>query len=174
MADAQGSGATGPDSREAPGGAERRQTLTVAMRRELLAELAREIGETAVIEGDRLLLEAGQDVVLNGHVAPDGTIVLTWWMTAMAPQGHPRWRDVAAQLTGQGEAIYTSALGGGFLVEIEHRAATPREAARLARSPKPVERVRELVAAFPEAVAALPPEPVPEYLLPPSEQSDAG
>ena len=153
----QGSGATpaGDAGAEAPVVTERRQTLTVAMRREILGDLAREIGAGATVEGDRLMLDAGQGVTLEGHVEPDGTIVLTWWMTATAPQGHPRWRNVAAELTGEGEAIYTSALGGGFLVEVTQQSATAREAARLARSPKPVERV-----------AALPPEPVPEYLLP--------
>jgi len=136
------------------------------MRREILADLAREIGAGATVEGDRMMLDAGQGVALEGHVEPDGTIALTWWMTATAPQGHPRWRDVAAEITREGEAIYTSALGGGFLVEVTQQSATAREAARLARSPKPVERVRELIATFPERVAALPPEPVPEYLLP--------
>lgn len=164
----QGSGATpaGDAGAEAPVVTERRQTLTVAMRREILGDLAREIGAGATVEGDRLMLDAGQGVALEGQVEPDGTIVLTWWMTATAPQGHPRWRNVAAELTGEGEAIYTSALGGGFLVEVTQQSATAREAARLARSPKPVERVRALIATFPERVAALPPEPVPEYLLP--------
>lgn len=151
--------------------AERRQTLTVAMRKDLLAELAREVGEGAVIEGDRLILEAGEGVALFGRVEPDGTVALTWWMTATTPTGHPRWREAAAGILGEGETIYTSALGGGFLVEVERRLTEVRDADRAARSTKPVERVRALIAAFPDALASLPPEPVPEYLLPkPAEE----
>ena len=144
--------------------AERRQTLTAAMRRELLAELARELG--AVVDGDRAIREAGDDVALTGQVDPDGTLVLTWWMTAMAPVGHPRWRDAAATLCEPGEAIYTSALGGGFLVELTRRAVTVAEAVGMAGDRSPVERVRTLATAFPEALVGLAPEPVPDYLKP--------
>lgn len=152
---------------EMPG--ERRQSLTAAMRRELLGTLAEELGDGAVIEGDKVIVEAGQDVALYGQIDRDGTIVLTWWMTATAPNGHPRWREAAATILSEGEGIYTSALGGGFLVEVERRLPTVRDAARLARSPKPAERVRELINAFQESVASLPPEPTPEYLLPDRE-----
>ena len=74
----QGSGATpaGDAGAEAPVVTERRQTLTVAMRREILGDLAREIGAGATVEGDRLMLDAGQGVTLEGHVEPDGTIVV--------------------------------------------------------------------------------------------------
>ncbi|HUY99709.1 MAG TPA: hypothetical protein VMU89_05125 [Thermomicrobiaceae bacterium] len=149
--------------------AERRQTLTAAMRRDLLAEVAQELG--SVVEGDRGIREAGDGVALTSKVEPDGTIVLTWWMTAMAPAGHPRWREAAATLCAADEAIYTSALGGGFLVEIEQRAPSVREAVRLARSSQPVERVRTLAAAFPEALGRLAPEAVPDYLLPKRDPS---
>lgn len=152
---------------EAP--AEQRPTLTAAMRRELLAELATALGDGAVVEGEKLIAEAGQGVALYARVEPSGTIVLTWWMTAMSEVGHPRWREVAAELTNSGEHIYTSALGGGYLVEVEHPAATVEDAVRQARASQPVERVQELIAAFPDAIAALPPEEVPDYLLPPVE-----
>lgn len=145
---------------------ERRQTLTMAMRRELLAELGQAIGEGAAIEGDRLIMEAGDDVAIHGRVEPDGTIVLTWWQTIMTDVGHPRWRDVAATLVQEGEAIYTSALAGGCLVEVERRMSTVAEAAKAVKSTKPVERVKALIAAFPEALKELPPEPLPDYLLP--------
>lgn len=145
---------------------ERRQNLSAAARRELLAELGNALGGAAAIEGDRLILEAGEGVAIHGRVEPDGTIGLIWWLTDAAPSGHPRWREVAAALTGPGEAIYTSALGGGYVVEVEQRAASVAEAARLTKGTRPVERVRALATSFVDAVAALPPEPVPDYLLP--------
>jgi hypothetical protein len=40
----------------------------------------------------------------------------------------------------------------------------------LANNSERVERVRTLVAEFPKAVAALPEEPVPDYLLPPEPE----
>lgn len=150
---------------------ERRQKLSAAARKDLMTELAQEIGENAVIDGDAVIVEAGEPVALYCRIESDGTIVLTWWMTAPAPVGHYRWREAAAAVTGESEAIYTSALGGNFLIEVERRTESTREAARLARGTKPVERVRILAAAYPDAVVALPPEPVPEYLLPDREMT---
>ncbi len=150
---------------------ERRQKLSAAARKDLLTELAQEIGENAVIDGDAVIVEAGEPIALYCRVESDGTIVLTWWMTAPAPVGHYRWREAAATITGEGEAIYTSALGGSFLIEVERRTESTREAAKLARGTKPVERVRVLAGAYPHAVAALPPEPVPEFLLPDREMA---
>jgi hypothetical protein len=152
-----------------PTPAERRQKLSAAARKDLLAELAREIGESAVIDGDAVIVEAGEPIALYCRVESDGVIVLTWWLTAPAPVGHHRWRDAAATITGEDESIYTSALGGSFLIEVERRTESTREAAKLARSTKPVERVRALAAAYPNAIAELPPEPVPDYLLPDRE-----
>ncbi len=148
---------------------ERRQKLSAAARKDLLAELAQEIGESAVIDGDAVIVEAGEPIALYCRVEPDGVIVLTWWLTAPAPVGHHRWREAAATIAGEDEAIYTSALGGSFLIEVERRTESTREAAKLARSAKPAERVRALAVAYPEAVAALPPELVPDYLLPDRE-----
>lgn len=159
----------GNETPDQPVAGERRQKLSAAARKDLLAELAREIGENAVIDGDAVIVEAGEPIALYCRVESDGMIVLTWWFTAPAPVGHYRWRDVAATITGEDEAIYTSALGGNFLIEVERRTDSTREAAKLARSTKPVERVRALAAAYPDAVAALPPEPVPDYLLPDRE-----
>lgn len=144
--------------------------LSAAARRERLQELAAALGERAVSEGERLILESGGAVALYVTVEPDGDYRLTWWQTATAPDGHPRWREAAATLTQPGEAIYTSALGGGFLVELERRATSVDEARRLANEPTPVERVAALAAAFPEALGQLPPEPVPAYLLPPEPE----
>ena len=158
----------GDEAGSQPAG-ERRQTLTAAMRRDLLAEVAGEIG--AAVEGDRAIREAGEGVALTAQVEPDGTLVLTWWMTAMTSAGHPRWREAAAELCGDGEAIFTSALGGGFLVESVQRAPSVRDAARLARTPHPAERVRALAAAFPDALGRLAPEAVPDYLLPKRDSS---
>ncbi len=157
------------EAADQPTVAERRQKLSAAARKDLLAELAREIGENAVIDGDTVIVEAGEPIALYCRVEPDGVIVLTWWLTAPALVGHHRWRDAAATITGEDESIYTSALGGSFLIEVERRTESTREAAKLARSAKPAERVRALAAAYPEAVAALPPEPVPDYLLPDRE-----
>lgn len=157
------------DAVDQPVTGERRQKLSAAARKDLLAELAREIGENAVIDGDSVIVEAGEPIALYCRVESDGMIVLTWWMTVPAPVGHHRWREAAATITSENEAIYTSALGGSFLIEVERRTESSREAAKLARSTKPVERVRALAAAYPDAVAALPPEPVPDYLLPDRE-----
>jgi hypothetical protein len=67
---------------------------------------------------------------------------------------------------GEGEAIHTSALGGGFLVEVERQAKSIQEATALARDRTFAERVSALIAAYPDAVTKLPVEPVPDYLLP--------
>ncbi len=161
--------AAGNEAADQPVAAERRQKLSAAARKDLLAELAREIGENAVIDGDAVIVESGEPIALYCRVESDGVIDLTWWLTAPAPIGHYRWRDAAATITGENEAIYTSALGGSFLIEVERRTESSREAVKLARSTKPVERVRMLAATYPDAVAALPPEPVPDYLLPDRE-----
>jgi hypothetical protein len=154
-----------------PAASEPPATLSAAARRERLAELAAAIGESAIVEGDKLMVETGQVVAVYSRVEPDGSLVLTWWMTGNAPTGHPRWGDAARSILGPGETIHTSALGGGFLVEVERRAASIPDAAALARDPGPSERALALIAAFPDAVAALPPEPVPDYLLPDREVS---
>ena len=144
--------------------------LSAAARRERLQELATALGERAVVEGDRLVFESGGEVALYIHAEPGGGFELSWWRTATSPIGHPRWMDAAKQLTGDDEWIQTSALGGGFLVEVVRRAATPAEAKRLANAQEPIERVQELASAFPAAVAQLPAEPVPAYLLPPEPE----
>lgn len=147
-------------------------TLSQAARRERLDALARALGDGsgAVVEGDKLIQEAGQGVAIHGRVDPDGSYGLVWWMTSFSSTGHPRWRQAASFLTQPGEAIYTSALGGGFLVEVERRAAGEGEAVQLAQSQEPVERVLWLIEHFPDELAKLTPEPVPSYLLPPDEQ----
>ena len=154
------------EAADQPAVGERRQKLSAAARKDLLAELARQIGENAVIDGDAVIVETGEPIALYYRVESDGAIVLTWWLTAPAPVGHHHWRDAAATITGEGEAISTSALGGSFLIEVERRTESTREAAELVRATEPAERVQALAAAYPEAVASLPPEPVPDYLLP--------
>ncbi|MBX6342391.1 MAG: hypothetical protein IRY97_08025, partial [Thermomicrobiaceae bacterium] len=140
---------------------------SAAARRETLGALAEALGERAVVEGDRVIVDVGEPVALYAQVEPSGEIVLTWWMTASTAVAHHRWREAAATILGPGEAIHTSGLGGGYLVEVERRARSVAEAAALAGAAEPAERVRALVAAYPEAVAALPPEPAPDYLRPP-------
>lgn len=147
------------------------QTLSQAARRERLAELSQVIGETAVVEGDRLIVETGEPVALYFHVEPDGTFLMIRWMTATNPNGHPRWREAAEMIVQPGESIHTSALGGGFLIEVERRAKTIDEAIALGKDASIPERVQQLVAEFPEAVALLDPEAVPDYLLPPQEKA---
>jgi hypothetical protein len=156
----------GDEGDQQPATMERHQKLSTAARKDLLTELAREIGDHAVVDGDSVIVERGDPVALYCHVQPDGTIVLTWWRTATASTAHHCWREAAASILAEGEAIYTSALGGSFLIEVERRAASPREAAKLARSTKPAERVQTLATSYPKVVATLPPEPAPDYLLP--------
>jgi hypothetical protein len=145
--------------------------LTAAARRDLLAELASTIGESAIIEGDKLIVETGDPVALYIHVQPDGSFQLIKWMTASTPIGHPRWREAAELILQPGESIHTSALGGGFLVEIELTASSIAEALKLVNDPTFSERVSALVAEFPDAIALLDAEPVPDYLLPERETS---
>jgi hypothetical protein len=161
----------GDEMEQQPATTGRHQKLSATARKDLLTELAREIGDHAVVDGDTVIVEHGEPVALYCHVEPDGTFVLTWWRTAAASTGHHRWREAAAGLTGDGEEIYASALGGSFLVEVEHHAASSREAATLARSVEPAERIQTLATVYPEAVAALPSEPTPEFLLPDREIS---
>ena len=145
--------------------------LTAAARRDLLAELATAIGENAIIEGDKLIVESGDPVALYIHVQPDGSFKLIKWMTASHPTGHPRWREAADLILKPGESIHTSALGGGFLIEIERQASTIAEAVKLANDPALSERVQALATEFPEAIGLLDAEPVPDYLLPDREIS---
>jgi len=145
--------------------------LTAAARRDLLAELAAAIGESAIIEGDKLIVESGDPVALYIHVQPDGSFRLIKWMTATTPIGHPCWREAADLILRPGESIHTSALGGGFLVEIELQTSTIAEAVKIASDPTLSERVHALAAEFPEAIGLLDAEPVPEYLLPDREIS---
>ena len=144
---------------------EAKPALSQAARRERLAELAGAIGENAVVEGDKLIVETGETVAIYFYVQPDGSFMLTRWMTTSNPNGHPRWRDAAEMILNPGESIYTSALGGGFLVEIEREIATIQDAVALSRDNAIAERVQQIAAEFPEAVALLEPEEVPDYLL---------
>ena len=150
---------------------EPRSALSQAARREKLSELAAAIGETAVVESDKLIVETGEPVALYFYVQPDGTFMLMRWMTASNPAGHPRWRDAAEMILRPGESIYTSALGGGFLIELEREVATIDAAIALSKDVTVAERVQQLVLEFPEAVALLEPEDVPGYLLPKQEES---
>ncbi len=140
-------------------------TLSAAARRERLGELAEAIGETAVVEGDKVNVETGEPVATYYHVEPDGNFLLIRWMTASSPTGHPRWREAAEMIVQPGESIHTSALGGGFLIELERRAATIEQAIALGKDAAITARVQHLATEFPEAVALLDPEPVPDYLL---------
>jgi hypothetical protein len=144
---------------------------TAAVRRDLLAELAAAIGENAIIEGDKLIVERGEAVALYIYVQPDGSFTLIKWMTTATPTGHPRWREAADLILQPGEAIYTSALGGGFLIEIEQHTPTVAAAVKLANDPTAAQRIQSLATEFPEAIGLLEPEDVPDYLLPERENS---
>lgn len=150
---------------------EPRPSLSAAARRDLLAELAGRIGETAVIEGDKLIVETGDPVALYIRVESSGSYGMTWWMTSTSPLGHPRWREAAETILTGGESIHTSALGGGFLVEIERQAASEAEVLRLIEDRSLAERVHAISEAFPVALAELPEEDVPDYLLAEQETS---
>ncbi len=156
----------GQETTEAP-----KPALSQAARRERLSELAAAIGETAVVESDKLIVETGEPVALYFYVLPDGTFMLMRWMTASNPAGHPRWREAAEMILQPGESIHTSALGGGFLIEIEREIATIDAAIALSKDAAVAERVQQLAVEFPEAVALLEPEDVPAYLLPKQEES---
>ncbi len=145
---------------------EAKPVLSQAARREKLGELAQAIGELASVEGDKVIVESGEAVALYYYIQPDGTIQMIRWMTANSPNGHPRWREAAEVVVQPGEAIYTSALGGGFLVEVERFAETIDTAVDLGKDAAFAQRVQQLGAEFPEAVALLDPEDVPDYLLP--------
>jgi len=150
---------------------EKPAATSAAARRDLLAELAAAIGENAIIEGDKLIVERGESVALYIHVQPDGSFKLIKWMTTSTPTGHPRWREAADLILQPGEAIYTSALGGGFLIEIEQQAPTVAAAKQLANDPSAAQRIQALATEFPEAIGLLDPEDVPDYLLPEQENS---
>ena len=142
------------------------RTSSAAERKELLAQLAGRIGSAATVEGDRVLVETGDPVAIYADIEPGGTIGLTWWMTGSSSVGHPRWRDAAATVIRDGEAIYASALGGGFLAEVARRATSIGEAAQWIHDRATIDRVHALIQAYSEALAALPPEPVPDELRP--------
>ncbi|MGA7669284.1 MAG: hypothetical protein WBW04_02615 [Nitrolancea sp.] len=145
---------------------EAKPVLSQAARREKLGELAQAIGALASVEGDKVIVESGEAVALYYYIQPDGTIQMIRWMTANNPNGHPRWREAAEVVVQPGEAIYTSALGGGFLIEVERIAETVDAAVAMGKDASSIERVQQLVAEFPEAIALLDPEDVPDYLLP--------
>lgn len=146
------------------------ERLTQAVRRERLGQLRTDIGEQAQLDGDVVVVEVGEPVVLHVELDRDGVYTLTWWATQLTDSAHHRWREAAASILRDDEAIHTSALGGGYLIEFDRTVDSHDEALTLAQDTVLVERVRELVTAFPEAVAALPPEPVPDYLLPPEPE----
>jgi hypothetical protein len=146
------------------------ERLTQAARREKLASMQARIGEHAQLDGDVIVIEAGEPVVLHIELDREGEYTLTWWATALNEKGHHRWRDAAGPLLEAGESIHTSALGGGYLIEIEQTSNDEEEVLRLAGDQERVERVRTLLTAFPAAVSELPAEPVPDYLLPPEPE----
>lgn len=162
-----GSGAEGEDQEEEAGSSSR---LTQAQRRERLSAIAEQIGEHAQQDGDVVVVEAGEPVVLHLELGRDGEYTATWWATALTESAHHRWGDAASELLRGGESIHTSALGGGYLVEIERHTRDEDEVLSWAGEDEPVERVRELLQTFPEAVAKLPEEPTPDYLLPPEPE----
>jgi hypothetical protein len=151
---------------------EAKPVLSQAARRERLAELATAIGETAVVEGDKLIVETGEPVALYFYVQPDGTFLMNRWLTATSPNGHPRWREAADLVLQPGESIHTSALGGGFLIEIEREAPSIDAAIAIGQDAAFAERVQHLATEFPEAVALLDPEEVPDYLLPKQDPAE--
>jgi hypothetical protein len=158
---------TGDDEQDDAAGPER---LTHAVRRERLADLANRIGERAVLDGERVVVEAGEPVILHLELDREGLYTATWWATALTENAHHRWRDAAEPLLQGGESIHTSALGGGYLVELERTTRDEQEVLAWAGDPAPVERVRELLTRFPDEVGKLPPEPAPDYLLPPEPE----
>jgi hypothetical protein len=152
------------------GAEEGSERLTQAARRERLAELRAKIGDHAQQDGDVIVVEPGEPVVLHVELDRDGVHTLTWWATALTEHGHHRWRDAANALLRDQESIHTSALGGGFLIEIVQTTRDEATAVELSGESSYVDRVRELVSAFPDAVAALPEEPIPDYLIPPEPE----
>lgn len=166
LSHAKGIGMTAEEQAQPETIEEARPTLSQTARRERLVELAGAIGDTAVVESDKVIVETGEQVALYFYVLPDGSFQMTRWMTANNPNGHPRWREAAELILQPGESIHTSALGGGFLIEIEREVATPEAAIALGKDESVAERVKQLAAEFPEAVALLDPEEVPDYLLP--------
>lgn len=165
-----GAGAEGEDQEDQEEEAGQASRLTQAQRRERLSGLAAQIGEHAQQDGDVVVVEAGEPVVLHLELSREGEYTATWWATALTDSAHHRWRDAAAELLHDGEAIHTSALGGGYLVEIERSTRDEGELLAWAGNSEQVDRVRELLRAFPEAVANLPEEPTPDYLLPPEPE----
>jgi hypothetical protein len=151
---------------------EKSASTSAAARRDLLAELATAIGENAIVESDKLIVERGEAVALYIHVEPDGSFKLIKWMTASTPTGHPRWREAADLILQPDDSIHTSALGGGYLIEIEQFAPSVAAAVKLANDRTAAERIQALATEFPEAVALLDLEDVPDYLLP--ERAESG
>ncbi len=146
------------------------ERLTLAVRKERLGQLRTQIGDQAQLDGDVVVVEVGEPVVLHIELDRDGVYKLTWWATQLTDSSHHRWREAAASILRDGEEIHTSALGGGYLIEFDQTVDSYDDAVNLAQDTVRVERVRELVTAFPQAVAALPPEPIPDYLLPPEPE----
>lgn len=173
MKDEQKIDDSGDDNSDEQGEETAEQTserLTQAVRRERLGQLRTEIGEQAQLDGDVVVVEVGEPVVLHIELDRDGVYTLTWWATQLTDSAHHRWRDAAASILRDDEEIHTSALGGGYLIEFDRTVDSHDEALALAQDTSLVERVRELVTAFPAVVAALPPEPVPDYLVPPEPE----
>jgi hypothetical protein len=83
--------------------------LTNAVRRERLTAIQSRIGEHAQLDGDVIVIEVGEPVVLHIELDRDAMYTLTWWATALTDNGHHRWRDAAASLLQDGESIHTSA-----------------------------------------------------------------
>jgi hypothetical protein len=146
------------------------ERLTQSVRRERLEKLADQIGENAVMDGERVVVEAGEPVVLHLELDREGIYSAIWWATALTENAHHRWRDAAEPLLQDGESVHTSALGGGYLVELERSTRDEAELLGWAQDAAPVDRIRELLQRFPEEVGKLPPEPVPDYLLPPEPE----
>ena len=162
----RGIGMTAEEQTEQVAAEEAKPTLSQAARREKLGELAQAIGELASVEGDKVIVESGETVALYYYIQPDGSFQMIRWMTANNPNGHPRWREAAEVIVQPGEAVYTSALGGGFLIEVESYAESIDSAVALGKDTAFTDRVQQLAAEFPDAVALLDPEDVPDYLLP--------
>lgn len=148
------------------------ERLSQAARRERLTALSARIGDHAQQDGDLVIVEVGEPVVLHVELDREGVYTVTWWATALTENAHHRWRDAAEPLLQAGESIHTSALGGGYLVEISQTTRDEDEVVQLCSDVSKADRVRELLSAFPDAVGSLPEEPVPDYLIPPEPEED--
>jgi hypothetical protein len=158
---------TTPDAIDESTEEETTDRLSAAARRERLGDVAASVGERGSLDGDTLVVQVGDPVTLHIELDRDGLYTATWWATAQSDHGHHRWREAAADLLDESEVIATSALGGGFLVEVLRQSRSPDDVIAWATDAVPVNRVAVLLQEFPERVAALPPEPTPDFLVPP-------